>query len=104
MFNPDGSLTQIVASAAIGERLLKSMIQSAIQRLMAAQANDPDSSTLELINKINFILVQRRPEDVTSYAWLADLRVGTQDLSVARALRFGHLGDAPTPLVGGYDR
>jgi hypothetical protein len=103
MFEPDGRLTAIAGNASIGAQAIRTMIKSAVQRLMRLQQQDAATTRSELIRKIKSLIVQPMNNDVTSYAFFLALVVDDENIAIARAIRMGHLGDTPTPLVGGYD-
>lgn len=103
LFDPDGSLTAIAGTAAIGAQAIRTFIKDAVQRLQRLQAQDANTSRSELIRRIKSLAVQSLNNDVTSYAFFLAVEVDDQNIALARAIRMGHLGDTNQPLLGGYD-
>ncbi len=103
LFEPDGRLTAIAGHAGIGAQAIRTMIKSAVQRLQRLQQQDAATSRQELVRRIKSLAVQPINNDVTAYAFFLAVEVADENIAIARAIRMGHLGDTPTPLVGGYD-
>ena len=103
LFEANGELTSIVGSTSIASGAIWSFIKSAVKRLQRAQRFDPGTSRTELIQRISSLLVQPVNNNVTSYAFLLAVVVDDENIAVARAISMRHLGDTPTPLVGGHD-
>jgi hypothetical protein len=104
MFTADGSMMAIVSNGFMGENFVKSSIQSATRRLMRAQSRDRGTTRNEVIQGVKTLLVQQQDNDPTSYAFFLAVVVNDENIAVARAISMGHLGNTPTPLVGGSDQ
>lgn len=100
LFQPDGSLAKITGSDVIGMSFVKSSIQSAVKRLMQAQADDLGTSPAEVVRRIKTLVV-RPLGDVTSYGFFLAVEVNDQNIAISRAIRTLHLG-TPVTSVGGY--
>jgi len=103
LFEVNGQLTSIVGAPSVGAQAIRTFIKSAVKRLQRAQSFDTGTSRSELINKIKTLVVQPLNNDVTSYGFLLAVEVDDENIAIARAISMGHLGNTPTPLVGGYD-
>ena len=103
LFEPDGSLTSLAGSISVGSSAIRSMLKSAVQRLMQAQQRDAFTDPEEVIREVTAILVQAVNNDPTQYAFFLSVSVRDQAIAVARAITTRHLGNTPRPLVGGYD-
>lgn len=103
MFEPDGRLTSIAGNSSIGAQAIRTMIRSAVNRLTRLQQQDAATARSELIDRIKSLAVQPMNNDVTSYAFFLAVVVDDENIAIARAIKMGHLGNTPTPLLGGYD-
>ncbi len=103
LFEKDGRMTAMASSDLVGQSTIKSMIKSAVHRLMRAQAENSGTDREEVIQKINSLLVQTLNNDPTMSAFLLSVLVDDENIGVARAIRTGHLGETRRPLVGGFD-
>lgn len=103
LFEPNGQLTSIVGQPSIGAQAIRTFIKSAVRRLQRAQQFDSGTSRSELVNRIKTLVVQPLNDDVTSYAFFLAVEVDDENIGIARAISMQHLGDTPTPLVGGGD-
>ena len=103
MFEADGRLTAIAGTASVGASAIRTMIKAAVQRLQRMQQQDSTTARSEVIQRIKSLAVQPINNDVTSYAFFLAIVVDDHNIGIARAIRMGHLGNTPTPLVGGYD-
>jgi hypothetical protein len=103
MFEVNGQLTSIVGAPSVGASAIRTFIKSAVKRLQRAQRFESGTSRSELIERIKTLVVQPMNNDVTSYGFLLAVVVDDENIAIARAISMGHLGNTPTPLVGGYD-
>ena len=103
MFDPDGSLTNIVGTPRIGAAAMRSMLQSTVTRLQRAQNADASVSRGEVIRRLKALVVQPLNDDPTSYGFFLAVETDGTAIAISRAIRMGHLGDTPKPLLGGYD-
>lgn len=103
LFEPDGRLTAIVGSQYVAAQAIRTFLKDAVRRIQRAQGADSNTSRSELIQQIKNLVVQQLGNDVTSYGFFLSVLVDDEQIAVARAIRLGHLGDSPRPLVGGYD-
>lgn len=103
LFLADGSFSTIAGTSFVAAAAIKSMIKSAVQRLMRAQATDPGTDASEVITSITSLIVQQLQGDVTRYGFFLAVEVNDENIAVARAIQLRHLGETPRPLVGGGD-
>jgi len=103
MFEPDGRLTAIAGNSTVGAQSIRTMIKSTVTRLQRLQQQDAATARSEIIERIKSLAVQPLNNDVTSYAFFLAVVVDDENIAIARSIRMGHLGDTPTPLLGGYD-
>lgn len=103
LFEPDGSLTSLANSDLVGSAAIKAMIKAAVQRLMRAQTEDSNTDAEEIVQQIKTLMVQNLNTTPTSVAFLLAIVVNDENIALARAIRMGHLGATPFPLVGGFD-
>lgn len=103
MFDPDGSLTNIAGTPSLGAAAIRSMLRSTVTRVQRAQGADPDVSRGEIIQRLKTLVVQSLGNDVTAYGFFLAVETDGTAVAISRAIRMGHLGDTPRPLVGGYD-
>ena len=103
MFEPDGRLTAIAGNSTVGAQSIRTMIKSAVTRLQRLQQQDAATARSEVIERIKSLAVQPLNNDVTSYAFFLAVVVDDENIAIARSIKMGHLGDTPTPLLGGYD-
>ena len=103
LFEPDGSLTSVTGSANIASSAIKTMIKSAVQRLIRAQQFDANTDTSEVITAIKSLVVQSLNNDPTKQGFVLAVEVNDELIALARSIRMGHLGDTTKPSVGGHD-
>lgn len=103
MFKPDGSLASIVGSFQVGTSFIQTSIREATKRLMQAQSASSDTFSSEIIQRIKTIIAKPLQNDVTAYGFFLAVEVNDENIALSRAIRMGHLGNTPTPLLGGYD-
>jgi hypothetical protein len=103
MFNPDGSLTNIVGNPQIGAATMRTMLRSAVTRLQRAQSADASVSRGEVIQRLKTLAVQALNNDPTSYGFFLAIETDGTAVAISRAIRTGHLGDTSKPLLGGFD-